>query len=201
MILDRKLSLENHTKNITKVNFFILGNKIHHLFINALISSLLDNCNAPLVGESAKSINGLQLVWSFAARILGHICQRTHPSSIIWPPPSPHRLTHWLQGPSPHLPDLPVRWPFNLSNLLKQYCSSRLLCSSSSLQQPRCKFKKLWEKNTLTREHCCSLVVEHTPSEKWTQCWRKTRSPNYSICTRGPILSFQTKSSETNHFR
>ncbi|CAL8333254.1 unnamed protein product [Boreogadus saida] len=56
VILDRKLSIENHTKNITKVNFFILGNKIHHLF--SLISSLLDNCNALLVGESAKSING-----------------------------------------------------------------------------------------------------------------------------------------------
>ncbi|CAL8332937.1 unnamed protein product [Boreogadus saida] len=47
------------------------------------------------------------------------------------------------EGPSPHLPDLPVRWPFNLSDLLKQYCSSRWLCSSSSLQQPRCKLKKL----------------------------------------------------------
>ncbi|CAL8332902.1 unnamed protein product [Boreogadus saida] len=61
VILDRKLSIENHTKNITKVNFFILGNKIHHLFINALISSLLDNCKPSLWGNLLNPSMGCRL--------------------------------------------------------------------------------------------------------------------------------------------
>ncbi|CAL8333230.1 unnamed protein product [Boreogadus saida] len=72
--------------------------------------------------------------------------------------------------------DLPVRWPFNLSDLLKQYCSSRWLCSSSSLQQPCCKLKKLKPKSDDTLEemhfktHCdeCKEAQQSPEYEKVT---------------------------------
>ena len=56
VILVRKLSLEAHIKNITRVNFFNLRNKTNHLLsrpasVSSMPSSRLDNCNALLVGN------------------------------------------------------------------------------------------------------------------------------------------------------
>jgi hypothetical protein len=41
VMLDRKLSLENHHKKVIRVNFFNLRNKIHHLLSQPLA------CSAP----------------------------------------------------------------------------------------------------------------------------------------------------------
>ncbi len=72
VILDSKLSFENHISNVTKTAFFHLRNiaKLRNMLsvsdaeklVHVFMTSRLDYCNALLGGCPASSINKLQIV-------------------------------------------------------------------------------------------------------------------------------------------
>ncbi len=80
VVLDSKLSLENHVSHVTKTAFFHLRNitKLQDMLsvsdaeklVHAFMTSRLDYCNALLGGCPASSINKLQMVQNAAARVL-----------------------------------------------------------------------------------------------------------------------------------
>ncbi len=79
VILDSKLSFENHISNVTKTAFFHLRNigKLRNMLsvsdaeklVHAFMTSRLDYCNALLGGCPASSINKLQIVQNAAAKV------------------------------------------------------------------------------------------------------------------------------------
>ncbi len=79
VILDSKLSFENHISNVTKTAFFHLRNigKLWNMLsvsdaeklVHAFMTSRLDYCNALLGGCPASSINKLQIVQNAAAKV------------------------------------------------------------------------------------------------------------------------------------
>ncbi len=80
VILDSNLSFENHISHVTKTAFFHLRNiaKLWNMLsvsdaeklLNSFMTSRLDYCNALLGGCPASSINKLQIVQNYAARVL-----------------------------------------------------------------------------------------------------------------------------------
>ncbi len=80
VVLDSKLSFENHVSHVTKTAFFHLRNiaKLRDMLsvsdaeklVHAFKTYRLDYCNALLGGCPASSINKLQIVQHAAARVL-----------------------------------------------------------------------------------------------------------------------------------
>ncbi len=133
VILDSKLSFENHISNVTKTAFFHLRNiaKLRNMLsvsdaeklVHAFMTSRLDYCNALLGGCPASSINKLQIVQNTAARVLTRSRKYYHITPIL-------QSLHWL----------PIRYllaykalndlaPAYLTNLLSRYNPTRSLRS------------------------------------------------------------------------
>ncbi len=143
VILDSKLSFENHISNVTKTAFFHLRNisKLRNMLsvsdaeklVHAFMTSRLDYCNALLGGCPASSINKLQVVQNAAARVLTRSRKYDHITPIL-------QSLHWL----------PIKFrisykilllaykalndlaPVYLTNLLSRYNPTRSLRSQNS---------------------------------------------------------------------
>ncbi len=140
VILDRKLSFENHISYVTKTAFFHLRNIAKNMLsvsdaeklVHAFMTSRLDYCNALFGGFSASSINKLQIVQNAAARVLTRSRKYDHITPIL-------QSLHWL----------PIKFrisykilllaykaindlaPAYLTNLLSRYNPSRSLRSKT----------------------------------------------------------------------
>jgi len=143
VILDSKLSFENHISFVTKTAFFHLRNiaKLRNMLsishaeklVHAFMTSRLDYCNALLAGCPASSINKLQLVQNAAARVLTRSRKYDHITPIL-------SSLHWL--PIKFRIDYKVLLmtykalnglaPVYLTDLLSPYNPSRSLRSQSS---------------------------------------------------------------------
>ncbi len=143
VILDSKLSFENHISNVTKTAFFHLRNiaKLRNMLsvsdaeklVHAFMTSRLDYCNALLGGCPVSSINKLQIVQNSAARVLTRSRKYDHITPIL-------QSLHWL----------PIKFrisykilllaykalndlaPAYLTNLLSRYNPTRSLRSQNS---------------------------------------------------------------------
>ncbi len=99
VILDSKLSFENHICHVTKTAFFHLRNiaKLWNMLsvsdteklVHAFMTSRLDYCNALLDGCPASSINKLKIVQNAAARVLTRSRKYDHITPIL-------QSLHWL---------------------------------------------------------------------------------------------------------
>ncbi len=99
VILDSKLSFENHISHVTKTAFFHLRNiaKLQNMLpvsdaeklVHAFMTSRLDYCNALLGACPASSINKLQIVQNAAARVLTRSRKYDHITPIL-------QSLHWL---------------------------------------------------------------------------------------------------------
>ncbi len=99
VVLDSKLSFENHISHATKRAFFHLRNiaKLRNMLsvsdaeklVHAFMTSILDYCKALLCGCPASSINKLQIVQNAAARFLTRSRKYDHSTPIL-------QSLHWL---------------------------------------------------------------------------------------------------------
>ncbi len=99
VILDCKLSFENHISHVIKTAFFHLRNtgKLRNMLpvsdaeklVHAFMTSRLDYCNALLAGCPASSINKLQVVQNAVARVLTRSRKYDYITQIL-------RSLHWL---------------------------------------------------------------------------------------------------------
>ncbi len=141
VILDSKLSFENHISNVTKTAFFHLRNiaKLWNMLsvsdaeklVHAFMTSRLDYCNALLGACPASSINKLQIVQNAAARVLTRSRKYDHITPIL-------QSLHWL----------PIKFRISYKILLLAYRALNDLAPAyptnllSHYNQTR--FAKLW---------------------------------------------------------
>ncbi len=99
VILDSKLSFENHISHVTKTAFFHLRNlaKLRNMLsfsdaeklVHAFMTSRLDCCNALIGGCPASSLNKLQIVQNAVVRVLTRSRKYDHITPIL-------QSLHWL---------------------------------------------------------------------------------------------------------
>ena len=154
VIFDSTMSLEHHSKLLTKNCLFQLRNisKLRplvskpelELIIHAFISSRLDYCNSLFTCFNKKELDRLQVIQNSAARLLTHTNRRTHITPVL-------AALHWLPLQFRiHFKILVLTFrvlhgqaPSYLSDLIQFYTPTRSLRSSDQrlLDIPHTHFK------------------------------------------------------------